>query len=126
MSTPALSPADVAVSTASVMLFLQEAAKLPMQMSDGVIFMLAAGAELRGSPVSQRVLADMASVGVNFCVAGHGKCRLTAPYSTGDDSLGWLHLESGQTSAERLLRLTAVGRAVLDGAVLAAQPFRRG
>lgn len=110
-------------SASAFLMFLGEAGSDRLTISQGAFFMLAAAADARGAPSTRSEL--LRASGAEFRPSLRNSYRqLLKPSRMYPNALGWLEAKRNpDDDREQFLCLTAEGKAVVEGALLALAPL---
>lgn len=105
----------------ALLLYLCEASRGRLTIPQAAFFMLAAAWDALGRPATRAQLLDEEGGRLNKSVKNTYR-HLLAPSRRHRDALGWLEaVPNEEDLREHYLMLTAAGRAVIEGAVLAGE-----
>lgn len=113
-------------SSSAFLMYLAEAGSDRLTVSQAAFFMLAAAADVKGSPATRTGL--LTASGSEFRPSIRNSYRqLLEPSRVYPNALGWLTTEDNPLdSREQFLRLTDEGKSVIEGALLALIPIITG
>lgn len=115
----------VLAGSSAFLIYLAEAGSHRLSLNQLAFFMLAATADAAGKPATySEIVANTDGLTTGIKNSYRQLLETSRAYPK---ALGWLHTESNpDDERESFLRLTPVGRAVIEGALLALEPLLKG